>query len=359
MASVSIYRERRRNGTTRYRVTYRLGGRESKVRHGGSFRTLREAKQRRDWIAGEIASLRVPDPRLLDAEPKARTLRDVAEGWRTSRVDVAAGTAATHRVNLRRILPVLGETAVEEITADEIAAFVSTLHADGLARESIRKTVSTLAQVLDHAERNPNPARDRRVRLPQEDREEVRPPSAAHVETVYRLVPSAYRLPLLVADASGMRVGEIEALTWGDVDEPERRFRVSQARSKTRTGRFVPVPDVLFQAVIARVPREDRSLAAPVFSGFNADAFRTALTRACKAAGIPAFSPHDLRHRRASLWHLGGVPAAQAAAWLGHSPVEHVRTYAHVVLDRRELDYAALLRARKRSRGDTPVTRVG
>ena len=43
---------------------------------------------------------------------------------------------------------------------------------------------------------------------------------------------------------------------------------------------------------------------------------------------------------------LGGVPAAQAAAWLGHSPVEHVRTYAHVVLDRREVDYDMLMRAR-------------
>jgi integrase len=136
-----------------------------------------------------------------------------------------------------------------------------------------------------------------------------------------------------------MRVGEIEALTWADVDEPERRVRVSQAKAKTRTGRFVPVPEILFQAVVDRVPREDRSLDGRVFSDFGADAFRTALTRACKAAGVPAFSPHDLRHRRASLWHLGGVPAAQASAWLGHSAVEHVRTYAHVVLDRREIDY--------------------
>jgi integrase len=57
------------------------------------------------------------------------------------------------------------------------------------------------------------------------------------------------------------------------------------------------------------------------------------------------FSPHDLRHRRASLWHLGGVPAAEASSWLGHSAQEHLRTYAHVVIDRTEIDYAALLEA--------------
>jgi hypothetical protein len=50
-----------------------------------------------------------------------------------------------------------------------------------------------------------------------------------------------------------------------------------------------------------------------------------------------------LRHRRASLWHLGGVPAAQAASWLGHSAQEHLRTYTHVVIDRTEIDYAELL----------------
>ena len=59
---------------------------------------------------------------------------------------------------------------------------------------------------------------------------------------------------------------------------------------------------------------------------------------------MPAFSPHDLRHRRATLWHLSGAPIAEAAAWLGHSPTEHVKTYAHASLtDRSELDYARVV----------------
>jgi len=49
----------------------------------------------------------------------------------------------------------------------------------------------------------------------------------------------------------------------------------------------------------------------------------------------PVFSPHDVRHRWATLWHLQGVPVAEAASWLGHSSQEHLRTYAHVVIDRR------------------------
>ena len=104
------------------------------------------------------------------------------------------------------------------------------------------------------------------------------------------------------------------------------------------------MPDTVFQAVTDTVPREDRDLETQVFAGFGADRFRTALTRACKASGVPAISPHDLRHRRATLWHLNGVPVVEAAAWLGHSPTEHLKTYAHATLvDRREINLPKLL----------------
>ena len=78
MPSVSIYREAR-GETVRFRVQYRLGGRESKMQHGGSFATKRLAEKRRDWIAGELANLRVPDLRLVQAEIAVVTLSQVAE----------------------------------------------------------------------------------------------------------------------------------------------------------------------------------------------------------------------------------------------------------------------------------------
>src|SRR5207244_2238551 len=47
----SCWIERRPVGDrVRYRVRYRLGGRESNPRYGGSFASMREAKNRRSWI---------------------------------------------------------------------------------------------------------------------------------------------------------------------------------------------------------------------------------------------------------------------------------------------------------------------
>ncbi len=239
-------------------------------------------------------------------------------------------------------MPVLGDKSPAAITKADVADLVAKLHDRGLARESIRKTIATLAMVLDHAEVVPNPAR--KVELPERVVDHVNPPTAAQIESMFGGLGGQYRLPLLVLDALGLRVSELEQLTWGDVDEHDGRFLISAARTKTRRGRWVDVPDVLFDQVVDLTPREDRGdLTGQVFAGFGADRFRTAITRACKTTGMAHFHPHDLRHRRATLWHLSGVPAAQAAGWLVHSAQEHLRTYAHVMIDRTELDYSEML----------------
>jgi integrase len=321
---------------------YRVGGRESSPRYAGSFATKREALARKAWVVGELASMRLPD-RRLGSDAAVPTVREVAARWQASRVDVAAGTLQTYRVALGRILPRLGEMPSDKVDAQTVAALVADLHAAGLKKQTIRKTVSVLAMVLDHARIQPNPARDRlTVKLPREERRHVEPPSADHVEAVVHLLPHRYRLPVLVLDATGMRVGELEALLWADVDEPRSRWRI--ATSKTGRPRWVTPPPLLLEAVLALCPRDDRHPDRRVFENVTSERLRTALTRACTAAGVPAFSPHDLRHRRVSLLHLGGMPWARIGELIGHDDLmTTARTYTHVVVDERELDYGELL----------------
>ena len=167
--------------------------------------------------------MRVPDARHA-TDARTPTLGELAERWQAARVDVAGGTLQTYRVALGRVLPRMGNVTVAEIDAQSVAALVAELHAAGLKKQTIRKTVSVLAMVLDHARVEPNPARDRlTVKLPREERRHVEPPTAEHVEAVVRLLPRRYRPPVLVLDATGMRIGELEALLWGDVDEPRSR----------------------------------------------------------------------------------------------------------------------------------------
>jgi integrase len=202
--------------------------------------------------------------------------------------------------------------------------------------------------VLDFAGVKDNPARDRvHVRLPRQEREEPTPPTADQIEAVLGLMPRQYALAVLVLDATGMRVGELEerGLHCGDLDEPNLRWRIRRAVEKGRRGRWVSLPADLFRAVVATLPpREDRAPEHPVFPGLTQERLRTAIARACKASGTPMWSPHDLRHRRISLWHRQGETWALIAARVGQRSLSITAdTYTHVLLDDRELEHAVLV----------------
>ena len=290
--------------------------------------------------------MRVPEVRTLESEPaRTPTVAEAAERWRESRVDVSEGTRVLHRVALGRVLPVLGSHRVDELTVEDVNTLVTTLAAAGKKRETIKKSVKYLAAVLDEHGLEENPARAKRVRLPHEEPIEIEPPSSEHVEEVARLLPSAYRLPLLWLDWSGARVASVDSVLVGDYDEPQRRIRLRAATTKTRAALWVELPDVLADAIEARLPpREDRDQEARLFGDVGADRLRTAIARACRAAGVPVFSPHDLRHRRISLLHRQGRTWAEIGRLVGQRKLSVTAdVYTHVLSDGRELDYGALL----------------
>jgi integrase len=346
MASVWIRTRPTASGGKSYRVEFRAGGRYTKIQYAGSFRTHREALERKRYVAAELAGRRVPDLRAsIEEPPKALTVAEAGSRWFATRIDVAETTKTRHRVELKRILPALGQRPTDQLHPSEVAAFVNALHEEGYSRGTIRKTLQTLAMTLDHAEVSPNPARDRQVRLPREEREEVNPPSADHVEGVYRLLPSRHRLALLFLDWSGARVGAIDSTLVGDYDEPRRRVRLRTATTKTRRALWIDLPPVLAEAIEATLPhRKFREHEARLFADSGADALRTAIAKACRAVGVPLWSPHDLRHRRISLLHLRGVPWARIGEFLGQRSLSVTAdTYTHVLTDEREVDYRALL----------------
>jgi integrase len=283
VASVHVRRVVLASGAVRYRVRYRLGGRETSHRLAGSFTRRKEAEARARWVAGELAAMRTPDLRSL-AEREPRTLAGAAADWQASRIDIAENTARVHRKSLVHVLAAFGDREPASIAPAEVGAWVGGL-AGRYTPGYVRKIVDALAMVLDHEGITPNPARDRRVRLPRAVLEEIRPPSAEDVEGVLGAVAPRYRLVVVVLDATGMRVGELEA------------------------------------------------------------SLRTEIARACKATGTPLWSPHDLRHRRISLWHRQGVSWAQIGEWAGQRDLATTANrYTHVVVGR-EIDHAAFVRS--------------
>jgi integrase len=357
MPSAWICTRRTKAGEPRYRVEFRLGGRATPARYGGSFKRKADADTRKRWILGELAAMRVPDLSVLKGTVGvAPSFREAAERWQESRVDVRDSTKIQHRVALARVLPVLGGHPVDKITPADVAELVAALASKGMRRESIRKTTTALAMVLDLANAPlcgrdnrgaaVNAARDRVVvKLPLEEPDAICPPSADHVEAVGWRLTIPYMVALLALDVTGCRVGELEAARIGDLDEDRRAWLIRAAVSKTRQSRWSELPEDLFEAVVNRLPaREDRDPNAPLFGEANANRLRTAIARACRDAAIPMFSPHDLRHRRISLAHKQGKSWAEIGEAVGQRNLAvTANTYTHVMVDSCEVNRSELL----------------
>ena len=100
--------------------------------------------------------------------------------------------------------------------------------------------------------------------------------------------------------------------------------------------RLEPAP-ALFSALLATLPpREDRDPEAPLFPGLTDAALRTAISRACKTAGVPHFSPHALRRRRGCLHYKRTGSLAEVA--LGDTKNVAAEHYIYALTDYREID---------------------
>jgi integrase len=348
VASVWIHTRPTKHGGKRYRVMYQLGGRGSRARYAGSFKTKTEALTRKAWVAGELAALRVPNVKLHDLESvKPPTLREATERWRASRIDVDKGTRTNDRVNTERVFkhdPALAGVRIDAITVDRWARVFADLAAS-YKRGTLKKSREAFAMVYDHLAIDPNPLRDKRVKLPHETPTDVVVPIAGHVEAVARVLDPKYLLPYLVIDWTGLRLGAVEGAKVGDLDEHRQALLARASIAKNGKPTWVALHDVVFEAILAKLPaREDRDLDAPLFPGFKGANFRTAITRACRLTGTPRFSPHELRKRRGSLLGKQGYSLAEVAERLGDTKVVTAEHYMFAIGDYAEADYAAVLR---------------
>jgi integrase len=143
-------------------------------------------------------------------------------------------------------------------------------------------------------------------------------------QTFYRL-----RLLILIALTTGMRIAEVFALAWNDI---QYRDSVIAVRAKLKGGsiRYVPlIPELA--AEIQRYPAvigEGRIF--PPKSGVKGGRQRVegSFETILEVAGIEEFRFHDLRHTFASWYMMNGGDLYELAKILGHSNIKMTERYA-------------------------------
>jgi integrase len=217
MPTISIRRRKTGLGESRYDVRYRLGGRAYPIEHAGTFKTEREAKARRDLVAGEIANGRNP-AELLAGLSSAVTHFVSLEAWGerfvTSRIDVAESTRKMYRSHLRMISETFGDRDPHSITAADVAEWVVE-QAETLKPGTVAQRLDCFKLLLDYTGTEPNPAHDPRVKLPKRVTEEANPPSDDHFLAIIETLLPRWRLFFITIEQGGIRIGEAVALRWG------------------------------------------------------------------------------------------------------------------------------------------------
>ena len=323
----------------RYVVRYRLG--PGRALHAGTFRTENAAEARRRWVELQIAEGRGHEiPALLEAPVAGATLAETLDETLAALPSPSVAQRKRFR-QARAALGPLGERPIEDVTRRALQTWINEL-SEKYAPATVGQYLVPVRQAFDHAEITPNPARDRRLKLPLSDEgEEFTPPTWAEFEAMVGKAPWRYRDLLVVLEGTGLRIAEALALEWGDVDFAGDRLRVARGRTKGRTGgrRFVP----LTPRVAAAIRRQSETpgdyvgvgpaLSGPVFRGITDQGARQAMRRACAEAGIAHFHPHDLRGRWISLNLIAGVPVELVARMAGHRRTSMtLDVYSHVVL---------------------------
>lgn len=332
MGRAHIRRRQTKSGM-RYVVRYRLGGKGFPLVHAGSFKTMREATTRRDYINGELAAGRNPaeSMRLTAlAEREKHTLSEWAALYEASRVDYAPASAALLTAAVKRIVPLLGDREPTELTVSDVQGWVAGLMTGEkpLSAATIRHYMNCLRLLLDYAGVDPNPARDRRVKLPRMERDVVAPPTASEVAALISQVRPELRLPLRVLAETGLRSGELRSLEWQDVDTRASRFRLRGGKTAAAR-RWVTVPRHLMDE-IERLPTPGFPEQGVFPLGLK-DLYN-AMKKACDDLGLRRLSPHQLRHHYASVRLAAGDDPVLLARKIGHKrPSLTLDVYGHVL----------------------------
>jgi len=307
-----------------------------------TFRTLAEA---RVWRQEAQVALRRGTLRA----PSATTLAEAAEEWlertaagviRTRSGDPykpAALRAYRHALD-RRVLRRFGQNRLTALTPNMLQDFADELLAAGLSPSTIRNTLLPLRAIyrraLQRGEVAINPTLN--LALPAVRNKRDRVARADEAAALLTALPASERGLWATALYAGLRMGELQALDWTDIDLDQNLIRVERSwdrqagfiEPKSRAGkRRVPLTQTLRSHLLQHRLQQGTGGAGPVFPNSHCRRpFTPSITNqrakdAWAAAGLVSITLHECRHTYAAYMIAAGINPKALSTYMGHSSI--------------------------------------
>lgn len=328
----------------RDRDGYRVQWRENGRRRSKTFATAKEAK---------LFELQL-EVGVADKTPGARscpTFRDYADEWMRDycRVEKRETQWAKDELNIRlHLSPAFGGVRLVNLKKSHLLALKTEMagkRAHGkkhlLAKKSINNVLALAKKILETAvdreliQANPF-ARVPPYKLPKQDFKFWGPDERDRfIAEAYHLDPPFVTL-VAVASHTGLRLGELAALTRADLDFDRRMIRV-RGNFNMAIGKLLPtkggeIEDVPMNPVVMEAlwDRRQTMPSAEVFPKALFVEARKRLRALAQEVGVQPIRFHDLRHGFASCAVMSGMSMDTVQQLLRHKSGQMTKRYVHL-----------------------------
>jgi len=332
------------------------------INHQGKRKSKKIGKDKdlTNEVAEKIkAKLVLGEFNIEQIEEPCPTFKECAELWLSLPHDWKESTRENYVFNLKlHIYPVLGKRRVDEIKRKDLKAFLDNLLINGLSRSTVSLIKAPIRGILSHAVDSEiiesNPLND--LRLNHKKRafnvEPLTEKEAKRLLDQTKVFIDGYYYPhILCSLRTGMRIGEIIALKWNDIDFEKRQIEVKRScrmgrvtDTKNHKRRRVDMTPHLTETLKnlrttqkREALKDGRSFPEWVFAHkkgalFSRGPFENALNRCLTKAKLRRIRIHDLRHTYATIRLMRGHNVGDVSYQLGHSSIKMTYdVYAHWV----------------------------
>ena len=261
----------------------------------------------------------------------------------------------------KHIIPAFGTMNCQELNRKDVYCFIQNKLNSGLSARYVSDLIVLMKSIYKYAHREYNIKNEfDSIVMPKKVKREIRILSKTELEKLKSYInanPSSTGLALMISLLTGLRIGEICALKWDDLDLSNRvlsvkntiqRIQCYNEKQKTKliitepksesSIRVIPIPDCLAKSINMNKGQPGHYVLTDTNIPLEPRTLQYRFVKSLKNANLPSVHFHSLRHLFSTNAIATGFDIKTLSEILGHSSVEvTLNRYVHSSIERKRL----------------------